>query len=158
MVYNLALNYLHSVEDAEELTQDVFLKVHKELENFRGDSKVRTWLYRITINACLDKIKSRQRRERFNFLRYLSDDFVTVQPAEFNHPGIQLEQQEATERILKGIKSLAPNQQTALILKSIEGLSQKEISEIMELNEKAVESLLSRARTKLKQILNYNEG
>ncbi len=157
-MYNLALNYLHSTEDAEELTQDVFVKVHKEMDKFRGESKVKTWIYRITINACLDKIKSKQRRQRFNFLRYLSDDFVTFQPAEFNHPGIQLEQKESTERIMKAIKTLPPNQQTALILKSIEGQSQKEIAEIMQLNEKAVESLLTRARAKLKGILNNYEG
>ncbi|MGB0390667.1 MAG: RNA polymerase sigma factor [Salibacteraceae bacterium] len=158
LVYNLSLNYLHSKEDAEEITQDVFVKVFHELSNFRGESKLKTWIYRITINACLDKIKSAQRRNKLNFLRYISDGFVSVQPLEFNHPGIQLEQKEATERILIEIQKLPEKQQTAIILKSIEGLSQKEIAEIMDLSEKAVESLLSRARAKLKLNLKKREG
>lgn len=83
---------------------------------------------------------------------------MSVQPLEFNHPGIQLEQKEATERILIEIQKLPEKQQTAIILKSIEGLSQKEIAEIMDLSEKAVESLLSRARAKLKLNLKKREG
>lgn len=158
LVYNLSLNYLHSKEDAEETTQDVFVKVYHELSNFRGESQLKTWIYRITINACLDKIKSAQNKRRLNFLRYISDGFKSVQPMEFNHPGIQLEQKEATEKILSEIQKLPERQQTALILRSIEGLSQNEIAQIMELKEKAVESLLSRARAKLKINLKKGEG
>tara|TARA_B100000508_G_scaffold141016_1_gene145089 strand:+ start:3280 stop:3756 length:477 start_codon:yes stop_codon:yes gene_type:complete len=158
LVFNLALNYLHSVQEAEELTQDVFVKVFHEVENFRGESQIKTWIYRITINLCLDRIKSAQRKRRFSLLRYISDGFVSIQPAEFNHPGIQLEQKEATELILKEIQQLPGKQQTALILKSIDGLSQKEIAEIMDINVKAVESLLSRARAKLKTKLKNREG
>jgi RNA polymerase sigma-70 factor (ECF subfamily) len=72
---------------------------------------------------------------------------------EFNHPGIELEQKEATQNIMNKIAQLPQKQQTALILKSIEGLSQKEISVIMEISEKAIESLLSRARSSLKEKL-----
>ena len=72
---------------------------------------------------------------------------------EFNHPGIALEQKEATEHIMKCIAELPQKQQTALILKSIDGLSQKEISAIMEISEKAIESLLTRARNGLKEKL-----
>ena len=61
MVYNLCLNYLHGREDAQEATQDVFLKVHKRLTGFKGDASVSTWIYRITINTCLDRLKARKR-------------------------------------------------------------------------------------------------
>jgi RNA polymerase sigma factor (sigma-70 family) len=70
--------------------------------------------------------------------------------AEMNHPGIELEQKEAVEKILKAIDQLPAQQKTAVLLKRIEGLSQKEVAEIMKCSEKAVESLLSRAKKSLK--------
>ena len=57
LVYNLALNYLHNTEDAEEITQDVFVKVYQSIENFKSNSSLKTWIYRITINQSLDFIK-----------------------------------------------------------------------------------------------------
>ena len=153
MVYNLALNYLHNTQDAEETTQDVFIKVHQRYENFNHSSSLKTWIYRITINHCLDVIKARKRFKRFGFLIEILPDSHFKGTVEFNHPGIELEQKEATQNIMNKIAQLPQKQQTALILKSIEGLSQKEISVIMEISEKAIESLLSRARSSLKEKL-----
>ena len=153
MVYNLALNYLHNTEEAEETTQDVFIKVYQRHKDFNHSSSLKTWIYRITINHCLDVIKARKRFKRFGFLVEILPDSHFKGTVEFNHPGIALEQKEATEHIMKCIAELPQNQQTALILKSIDGLSQKEISAIMEISEKAIESLLTRARNGLKEKL-----
>lgn len=149
MVYNVAINYLQNLEDAEEAVQDIFVKIHEKREGFNHKSSLKTWIYRITINHCLDIIKSKNRRIRVMFTRQNeSHDSV-----EFNHPGVALENKEAVAIILKEINELPSNQKTALILKAIEGLSQKEIAEILELKVKAVESLLTRARTNLKSKL-----
>ena len=153
MVYNLALSYLHNTEEAEETTQDVFIKVYQRYEKFNHSSSLKTWIYRITINHCLDVIKARKRFKRFGFLVEILPDSHFKGTVEFNHPGVALEQKEATEHIMKCITELPQKQQTALILKSINGLSQKEISAIMEISEKAIESLLTRARNGLKQKL-----
>jgi RNA polymerase sigma factor (sigma-70 family) len=61
MVYNLALNYLQNFEDTEEAVQDIFVKIYEKFEGFNQKSSLKTWIYRITINHCLDVIKSKNR-------------------------------------------------------------------------------------------------
>lgn len=150
LVYNLCLNYLQNKEDAEEVFQDVFLKIHKKLENFNHKSSYKTWIYRIGINSCLDYIRAKNRKKRFAFLQSLSNGETQI-ASSFAHPGIALEHKEALERLFKQINTLPEKQKSALILKSIDGLSQKEIGIILDCSEKAVESLLSRARKNLKE-------
>jgi RNA polymerase sigma-70 factor (ECF subfamily) len=65
LVYNVALNYLQSTEDAEEITQDVFVKIYNSLDNFNQKSTYKTWIYRITINQCLDFLKQKNSQQRF---------------------------------------------------------------------------------------------
>lgn len=161
MVYNLCLSYVQKVVDAEELSQNVFVKVHKKLPEFKAQSSLKTWIYRITINECLDFIKAQKRQKRIAFISSIFNDKGEERSAllpDMNHPGIQLENKEAVERIYHHMNSLSDRQKTALILKVIEGFSQKEIAETMELSEKAVESLLVRARQKLKKKLDEREG
>jgi RNA polymerase sigma-70 factor (ECF subfamily) len=81
-----------------------------------------------------------------------------VQITDFNHPGVELENREAVKAIMKIIDELPENQKTAIILKTIDDLKGKEIAEIMSISEKAVESLLSRAKNNLKEKLNSSEG
>jgi RNA polymerase sigma factor (sigma-70 family) len=59
LVYNLALQYVQNIEEAEEITQDVFLKVYQKINTFKGAAKIETWLYRVTINTSLDAIKAK---------------------------------------------------------------------------------------------------
>ena len=66
-VYNTVLSYVQNIEDAEEITQDVFLEVYRSSENFKGESSLSTWIYRIAINKCLDFIKYKNRKKRFAF-------------------------------------------------------------------------------------------
>jgi len=149
LVYNFSLHYLHNTEDAQEATQDVFVKIYNKIEGFNNKSSLKTWIYRITINHSLDVIKSKNRKLRVLFSREYEDN----DKIDFDHPGIKVESKEAVEKIMKEINSLPENQKTALILKGIEGLSQKEIASILKIKEKALESLLSRARANLKKRL-----
>lgn len=64
MVYNVALNYVQNIEDAEEITQDVFLKVHESLASFKKNSTIKTWIYRITINQSLDFLKKKKKQKK----------------------------------------------------------------------------------------------
>ncbi len=150
MVYNLCLNHLRNKDEAAEATQDVFLKVHEKLAGFKGDSTVRTWIYRVTINTCLDRIKAAKRKKRSFFGISLSSEERIVEVAVFDHPGVQLEEREAMERLYAGIDTLPESQRTALLLKGTEGLSMEEIAVVMGTSVKAVESLLSRARATLR--------
>jgi RNA polymerase sigma-70 factor (ECF subfamily) len=156
MVFNLALHYVQNIEDAEEITQDVFLKVFDNLHTFKKQSSLKTWVYRITINQSLDFIKGKKAQKR-NFLSSvfsINDSNFKFQPSNFNHPGIELELKEACQKIFEAINQLSDNQKTALILLKIEDKSQAETAEIMNLNVKALESLFQRAKNNLEILLN----
>ncbi len=152
MIYNVCLNYLHNTQDAEEATQDVFVRVHGSLDSFRKGSTLKTWIYRIAINQCLDRVKANKAQKRFAKAQSLFgiESESSLAP-DFDHPGVKLEDKEAVQSIMKAIDILPENQKTALILKSMEGLTQKEIAAVLDIGEKAVESLLSRAKSNLKK-------
>ena len=160
MVFNLCLNYLQNRQDAEEVTQDVFVKVHDGMSEFRGEAALRTWIYRIAINSCLDRLKAAKREKRsvWRMLGFTSDGTERIAGSNFDHPGVRMEQREATERIFEHINKLPPQQKAALVLKTMEGLSQNEVAEVMGTSAKAVESLLSRARQQLKKDIGNTEG
>jgi RNA polymerase sigma-70 factor (ECF subfamily) len=155
-VYNTCLSYLHDVSDAEEITQDVFLEVHQSAARFLSRSSVTTWIYRIAVNKSLDKIRYRKRHKRFAFISSLfstTTGELVHDPPSFEHPGVVAENKERAAKLFGALKQLPENQQTAFILKQIEGLPQKEIAIIMDLGEKAVESLIQRAKANLRKLL-----
>ena len=156
MVFNLALQYVQNTADAEEITQDVFVKVFDNLNSFKKQSSLKTWIYRMSINQSLDFIKAKKAQKR-NFLSSIlsiNDSNFKFQPSNFNHPGIELEQKEACQKIFEAINQLSDNQKTALILLKIEDKSQAETAEIMNLKVKALESLFQRAKNNLEILLN----
>ena len=118
LVYNLALHYLQNTEDAQEATQDVFVKIYQKIEGFNNKSSLKTWIYRVTINHSLDVIKSKNRKLRTLFSREYEDN----DRVDFDHPGIKIESKEAVEKIMRELNKLPGNQKTALILKGIEGM------------------------------------
>ncbi len=161
LVFNLALQYVQNVEDAEEISQDVFVSIHQSFRKFQENSEIKTWIYRIVINKSLDFIKAKNRKNRFALITSLfhfDGSEVKNMHLHFNHPGILLEQKEAVENIFRHINSLPDNQKTALILSKLEHKSQKEVAEIMNLSSKAVESLLQRAKVSLAKKIKPNEG
>lgn len=153
-VVNTALNILHHHEEAEEITQDVFIEVFQSIHQFDQRSQLSTWIYRITINKSLDQLRKRKRKKRFGQIMRLqfSTDHELELP-HFHHPGIELEQKESMQLIFGVLDQLPENQKTAFVLKTMEDLSQKEIAEIMKISESAVESLLTRARDRLRKRL-----
>jgi RNA polymerase sigma factor (sigma-70 family) len=156
MVFNLALQYVQNTEDAEEITQDVFVKVFDNLNSFKKQSSLKTWIYRMAINQSLDFIKAKnaQKRSFLSSIFSINDSNFKFQPSNFNHPGIELEQKEACQKIFEAINQLSDNQKTALILLKIEDKSQAETAEIMNLKVKALESLFQRAKNNLEILLN----
>ncbi|PWJ55925.1 RNA polymerase sigma-70 factor (ECF subfamily) [Dyadobacter jejuensis] len=143
-VYNTALSYLQNVEDAEEVTQDVFLKVYQYASKFNEEAAVSTWIYRITVNSSLNFIK---KKKRFSFLKFGKTD---VELPDFEHPGVLLENKETAQSLFKAIQDLPESQKTAFILGYIEELPRQEIADIMETTLNAVESLLQRAKKNLR--------
>ncbi|RXR19006.1 RNA polymerase sigma factor [Flavobacterium amnicola] len=154
LVYNVALNYLQNTEDAEEVTQDVFVKLYKALPQFKAESSLKTWIYRITINSCHDFIKQKNSKKYFFVFGTKSNNTVEIENStNFEHPGILLENKEHSEILFSVINQLAENQKTAFILSKLDGLSNPEISEIMQVSISSVESLIFRAKSNLKEKL-----
>ncbi|MGL4596926.1 MAG: RNA polymerase sigma factor [Bacteroidia bacterium] len=161
LVFNLALHYVQRIEDAEEITQDVFLAIHESIGQFQQKAQLSTWIYRITINKSLDFIKAQRRKKRFGFLTSLFFEETGEERyplLSFDHPGYALEQKEALSNIFNQINVLPDKQKTALILMKIESKSQVETAEIMGVSPKAVESLVQRAKTNLAKNLVHAEG
>lgn len=162
LVYNLSLQYVHNTEDAQDITQEVFVKVHQSLHTFdERSSTFKTWIYRITINQNLDFLKAKGAKKRFSFVISLfgsDSDETPLDPGHFNHPGVQLEDKESVEFLFSLIDQLPEHQRTAIILMKIEGRTQAETGEIMKLSPKAVESLVQRAKQTLSKMIDRRKS
>ena len=157
-VYNTALNLLQNAEDAEEITQDVFIEAWNKAHTFKGEAQVSTWLYRITVNKSIDHLRSKKRKKRFAFVQSLfgQENELVHDPPEFNHPGVRFENKEKAAILFKAIRQLPENQQAAFTLHKLEGLSYQEVSEVMNMSLSSIESLMHRAKANLKKSLeNY---
>ncbi|HEY5368997.1 MAG TPA: RNA polymerase sigma factor [Hanamia sp.] len=155
MVYNTALGLLQNTEDAEDTAQDVFMQVYDSIATFKEESKLSTWIYRITVSKSLDLIRKKKRKKRFAFVQslYGKNDELAIDPPDFFHPGVKMENKENSAVLFKAVKRLPPNQQTAFVLNKTEGLSYNEIGEIMNLSGSAVDALLQRAKKNLQTSL-----
>ena len=158
MVFNTSLGIVQNAEDAEDITQEVFVQVFQSVNTFKGDSKFSTWLYRITITKSLDHERRKKRKKRFAFVKSLfgDDNEIRIHPPDFNHPGVAMDKKEAAATLFRAISQLPENQKIAFTLHKVEGLSYQEVSEVMETTVSSVESLMHRAKTNLRKTLeNY---
>lgn len=156
-VYNTCLGFLRNPHDAEDTAQDVFIQVYDSIGDFREDSSLSTWIYRIAVTKSLELIRYRKRKKRSAFFEALTSLFTDPDDAadesEFMHPGLQLENKERAEILFREIEKLTEKQRIAFTLQKIEGLSYQEVADVMELNLPAVESLIYRAKENLKKQL-----
>jgi RNA polymerase sigma factor (sigma-70 family) len=154
-VFNTAIGIVQNAEDAEDVAQEVFIQVFKSIHSFKEESKLSTWIYRITTTRALDHLRSRKSKKRFGFLQRLfgEGNEPLHELPDFQHPGVAMDQKENAARLFKAINKLPENQKTAFTLHKLEDLSYLEISEVMKVSLPAVESLMHRARQNLRKIL-----
>lgn len=145
MVYSLALKMLKHREEAEEVAQDTFIKAYKSLAKFSGKSKFSTWLYRITYNTCLDRIKSNTKYN--NNVEIDSISSTELSSVESIFEGI--ERQERSGIIQKCMNQLPDDERVILHLFYFEEQSLKEIKEVLSISESNIKVKLFRARKKL---------
>lgn len=155
-VFNTCLGFLKNIADAEDISQEVFIEVYQSIRQFKGDSSLTTWIYRIAVNKSLEQIRKSKRKKRFAIFQTIfhneKDEYLNQHP-DFEHPGVIAENKEKADLLMSAIDKLLDTQRTAFTLHKIEGLSYQEISEVMELSFSAVESLIHRAKKNLKKIL-----
>lgn len=152
-VYNTLIGILQNSEDAEDVTQEVFIQIFRAIGNFKQDSTLSTWIYRISINKAFEFLRSKKRKKRFAIVKSIFEKEEVEEPVDFLHPGIITENKERSKILFKAINKLSEKQKTAFILSKIENLSHKEIREIMKLSLSSVESLIFRAKENLKKEL-----
>jgi RNA polymerase sigma-70 factor (ECF subfamily) len=156
-IYNTALGIVQDESDADDITQEVLVKAWRALPTFRGDAKISTWLYRITVRQSVSWLRQRRKRNGFQWLSgFWNRDNAPDDAIDFVHPGVVMERRQEAALLFKAIRKLPEQQQIAYTLMRIEGLTMQEIGEILDLQVGAVESLLQRAKQHLrKQLLDY---
>ncbi|WP_204346018.1 RNA polymerase sigma factor [Psychroserpens algicola] len=156
-VFSTCISFVPNKEDAEDIAQDVFIEVFNSISKFKGDSKLSTWIYRITTNKCLEFIRKRNTKKRFAFLQSITGNAIPMDKTnyftEINHPGILLEHKELNETLFKAINNLPENQSVVFTLHKIDGKSYQEISEITQRSLSSVESIMFRAKKNLQSVL-----
>ena len=158
-VYNTVLAIVQHPEDAEDVSQEVFVQVYQSIGSFGGELKLTPWIYRIATTKALQAYRKRRARKRFAFLTSLfgtgEDDAQEdrMHPVDFEHPGVKLEQRERAKVLFGAISQLPEQQKVAFTLHRVEGLSYQEIAEVMQTSLSSVESLLHRAKQNLRKRL-----
>lgn len=156
-VFRTCMGFVHDKEDAEELTQDVFVNLYQNLDRFKGNSSFSTWIYRITVNSSLNHLR---KKRKFGFMQRLENIFGAEIRNERNsemnlveNPEKILLDNERNRQLYAAIDSLPKNQHIAFTLSKYEEMSQREISNVMGITEGAVEALLQRAKANLQKKL-----
>lgn len=153
-VFNTSIGIIQNQHDAEDVTQEVFTEIFQSISKFKGESKLSTWIYRITVSKSLEFLRKKKRKKRFGFIQELfADDSSLIVVPDFYHPGVQLENKERAKILFAAIQKLPENQKTAFVLSKIEDLSYAEIADVMKTSLSSVESLLFRAKQNLQKLL-----
>lgn len=163
MVYTLALKMLQNKEEAEEVAQDTFLKAFQAIANFKGDSKFSTWLYRITYNTCLDKLKKLKKEKTTTYI----EDFSEHQVKAIESIIDTLAETERNKAIQDCLDTLPAEDSFLITLYYFDGKSVEEIAKVMQITTDNVKIKLYRTRKKLAaifqqklapEIVNYYEN
>ncbi len=159
-IYAMVSQLLRNQQDAEEVTQDAFIRAHRGLTNFRGDSSFSTWLYQIATNLARNRYWYWWRRKRDKSLSFdapVSGESDTtlaeVIPAEVVTPEDATVTQEFVDRVATGMEQLSEKHREILILRNVQNLAYEEIAEILGISVGTVKSRIARARESLREKL-----
>lgn len=153
-VYNVAYGMLSNVEDTQDMTQDVFLHVFEKINQFRFKSSFSTWLYRIAVNMCISKLRKRKRRTQ-NIVGLQDYYSQTDSP---KTPEDELMKKELQSQVQQALKTLSESHRTILTLREMDGLSYKELAEVLQCSVGRVKSRLHEARMELRRKIERTSG
>jgi RNA polymerase sigma-70 factor (ECF subfamily) len=151
MVFNLTLRMAGNVEEAEDLSQEVFLRIHRHLGKFNGRSALKTWVYRVTLNHCRSKLG----RRRYPTQPLAEEnDGEGVELVDGNRgPDGRVMARDASEQLSRALREVKPAFREAVVLRDLEGLSYEEIAEILKVRIGTVRSRIARGRERLRILL-----
>ncbi len=149
-VINTCYRFLLNREEAEDISQEVFIEVFQSIKSFRGEANISSWIYRIAVTKSLDEIKKRKRKKRITSIgKILHLDGLANWIVGGSMPDKQLIEEETNKEVMNVLDKLPDNQRIAFVLSKIDGYNNTEIAEIMATTLIAVESLVSRAKKKV---------
>ncbi len=146
MVYAVAYGVLNRREESQDVTQDVLIKVHRDIQKFKGDSKFKTWLYRVTVNAAIDSVRRRKEAEPIENV----GDFLASNTID---PRRAASQAELKVRMQEALQKVSAEHRAVLVLREWENLSYEEIAETLQLESGTVMSRIFYARKALAKVL-----
>jgi RNA polymerase sigma-70 factor (ECF subfamily) len=153
MIYQLSLNLLNDHNEALDLSQEVFLRVFRTIQNFRGQSSLRTWIYRIVVNQARNRQRwwrRRHRSQQISLDQHIRDHGDVPETNDGESPDRVLGRKQLAERIRIALERLPFEQKTAIVLREIDGLSYEEIGFSLGIAVGTVKSRLARAREGLR--------
>ena len=161
-IYTLAVSLTGNPAEGQDLTQETFIKAFKHYGEFRGESQVSTWLYRICVNLWKDRLRARKRRARRGFFSFgvasTDPDTETPEPA-MVEPGVDRAMERSDERsgLQKALARLDSEDRAILLWKEVEGRPYDEIAQLLQIPMGTVKSRLARAREKLQRAYYEND-
>lgn len=158
-VYTLALGFVRDPDEARDVAQEAFFKAYRHLGSFQGSASFYTWIYRITVNLCIDLRRKAGRGSAVEFDEKIATteagspaDDLSPRRLGFD-PGRALESSELRKKITAALEELSEQHRAVLLLREVDGLSYKEIAEVMECPEGTVMSRLFHARQRMQELL-----
>jgi RNA polymerase sigma-70 factor (ECF subfamily) len=159
-LFNLCYRMLGNYHEANDSAQEVFLKVYRSLKSFRFEAEFSTWLFRIAVNTCKNRLNSLEYRQKRQTVRIDNPGHSSEDPPRpldipdtRPSPGVQMERAERARLIQRAIDALPSEQKAVVTLRDIQGLSYEEMAEVTGLSLGTVKSRLSRARLELRERL-----
>jgi RNA polymerase sigma-70 factor (ECF subfamily) len=160
-ILNTCYRFLYNREDAEDVSQEVFIEVFHSIGTFRQEAELSTWIYRIVVTKSLNFVRKKNRKKRVSEIRnFLGRDngYGEAKALEAHAPGHELEQEERLKIMQDMINSLPEKQSIAITLSKCEGFGNREIAKVMGITLPAVDALIHRAKANLrKQLTQYFE-
>ena len=148
-VYNVAFRVMGSPQDAEDVAQEAFISAYRAFDRFRGESRVTTWLYRITVNAALMRLRKEKRARTLTQTGLEDVDVVNWDDT----PERSAASSELGEKLQEGISHLQPDLRAAIVLRDVEGLNNAEAAEVLGIGVASFKSRLHRGRVILRKFL-----
>lgn len=155
-VYNIAYKMFNNEEDAKDVSQEIFIKLYRNLIKFNEQSKFSTWLYRVAVNTCLDEIRKRKKdKENLTSNVYETEDGEIEReiPSTYNMPEAELIKNDRIEKLRYALTLIKEDHRSVIVLKDLEGYSYNEIADTLNITIGTVKSRISRARESLKETL-----
>jgi RNA polymerase sigma-70 factor (ECF subfamily) len=162
-VYSVAYGFLRNQEDALDVVQESFIKVHRYLGNFEGNSSFYTWLYRIVTNLCIDHIRKNKRHRELEFddgLRHDGEDggMAALPLSSLGDPAQVLQRREILDAVQDGLQYLSDKHRAVIIMRELQGMSYEEMAQAMKCSKGTIMSRLFHARRNMQKLLTERLG